>query len=95
VPSDESERLLRANPDLVFIEEGDGSVLFDPRTGEMKELNRTGAFIYQKLDGRHRRQEILDLLLKAYTGADRDEVSRDLDSFLQELVGARAIGIVE
>jgi hypothetical protein len=87
--------LLQANPRLVCIEEGDGSLLFDPRTGEMKELNSTGAFIYRKLAGQHGRQEILDLLLEEYTGADPDEIAQDLDSFLRKMQEARVIDRVE
>jgi methyltransferase-like protein len=89
---DGEERLLQANPNLVFIEDNEGSMLFDPVTGEMRALNRTGAFIYRRLDGKHRKNEILDLLLEEYAETDRDRMADDLESFLQEMQEAQVIG---
>jgi methyltransferase-like protein len=79
------EELPKVNPELVFIRESEESMLFDPRTGSMKMLNDSAAFIFKLLDGMHSREEILDLLVEHFDQALMDEVRQDLDDFVRDL----------
>jgi coenzyme PQQ biosynthesis protein PqqD len=55
------------------------------------ELNASAAAIAQKLDGTRDAQTIVDELVREHA-ADRDEVARDVTSFLEDL---RAKGLLE
>ena len=76
-------------------QEEDEAILFDPRTGEIKLLNETGAFIYQCLDGKHTRNDIVDELVKKYDILEREVVEADVDEFLRGMRGAQLIGDLE
>jgi PqqD family protein of HPr-rel-A system len=88
-------KLLVANPEIVFRLEEDEGILFDPKTGEIKLLNETGAFIYQLLDGKHSKEEILNRLMEEYDCADRTKAEKDLDTFLQEMRRSQLVGELE
>lgn len=89
------EKMLIANPEIVFREEIDEAILFDPRTGAVKILNETGAFIYQMLDGKHDLNAIVELLMERYDIVDREQAQKDLDEFLQGLRDADLVGELE
>ena len=88
-------KMLVANPEIVFREEIDEAILFDPRTGAIKILNETGAFIYQLLDGKHSQNDIVELLIKRYNTQSREETLHDLEEFLEGLRESDLIGELE
>lgn len=84
-------RLPVQNPELVFKHDGEEGVIFDPRTGKITYLNETAAFIYQRLDGKHTKAQIVDALVLHYTIA-RDDAERDLEEYLRGMLGEEFIG---
>lgn len=84
-------RLPIQNPELVFKHDGEEGVLFDPRTGQITHLNETAAFIYQMLDGKHTRAQIVDALVSRYA-ISRDDAEHDLDEYLQGMLDEEFIG---
>ena len=88
-------KMLIANPEIVFREEIDEAILFDPRTGAVKILNETGAFIYQLLDGKHSQNDVVESLMERYDTMDREQVEKDLAEFLGGLRESGLIGELE
>lgn len=88
-------KTLIANPELVFRQEEDEAILFNPNTGEIKLLNETAAFIYQLLDGTHSKHEIVDFLEKRYGEIERIELENDLDEYLRFMKENQLVGEIK
>jgi len=81
-----------ANPEIVFREEDGEALLFDPKTGEIKLLNKTGSLIYKLCDGRHKREDMVKEIIENFEIEDEKRVRSDLDKFLKELQDKGFIG---
>jgi hypothetical protein len=77
---------LKLNPDLVFREDNDGGLIFDPTTGNVQVLNETAAFICRILDGTHTPEEITDAVLAEFDTEDADAVKAEVVQFLDGLL---------
>lgn len=77
---------LRLNPDLVFREDSDGGLVFDPRTGNVQVLNETAAFICSQLDGTHTMSEIASAVLAEFESPDPDVAREDVAAFVENLL---------
>ena len=75
----------KANPEIVYREEGEEALLFNPRTGDVKLLNPTGRFIFKLCDGRHSRADIADKMIESFDVDDSGRVRKDLSRFLKDL----------
>jgi len=83
-----------ANPMVVFREElDDWAVLFDPDENETFALDPISAFIWQCLDGKHNKTDILEKLTEICEAGIPDDAADHLDAFLAELESKSLIGI--
>lgn len=83
---------ISVNPDLVYREESDRGLLFDPGSGGIAILNATAGFIYRLIQGgATTRDEIVNQLMRAFEVQDRSSVERDVDEFLTRLEGSRML----
>ncbi|MCC7130734.1 MAG: hypothetical protein B6D39_08930 [Anaerolineae bacterium UTCFX2] len=88
-------RYLR-NPDVVLREEDeDGGLLFNPDTNQVKVVNPTGLFIWQRCDGQHDFDQIAAAMLETYEDAPVDEVRQDLQEYLDGMHQTGFIGLLE
>ncbi len=85
-------RKLMANPEIVCQEEEDGALLFNPRTGEIKLVNPTGALLFRLLDGKRSKGDLADRLMREYAIENRDEAEADVDAFLREMERMGLVG---
>lgn len=60
-------------------------MLLEINTNEMYRSNSIGAFIWERLDGRHRVEEIVEDLMEACIDAQRETVEHDVLEFIQGL----------
>lgn len=75
-----------ANPLVVFREEfDDWAVLFDPDSGNAFGLNPVSVFIWKRLDGRNRLEDILKELRESAEGVP-EEAEDHLKEFIGDLV---------
>jgi SynChlorMet cassette protein ScmD len=75
-----------ANPLVVLRQEfDDWAVLFDPDTGDAFGLNPTSVLIWNLLDGRHTKKDILRSLHENAQGVPH-EAEDHLGAFIQDLV---------
>lgn len=84
------------NPDVVLREvEEDGGLLFNPDTNSVRILNETGLFVWNMCDGSHDLTSIITAVQAAFEGASPDTVHTDVAKFLNNMVSASLVGIVE
>ena len=87
------ERLV-ANPEIVFRQEGEEALLFNPDTGGVMLLNETGAFVFKLLDGSHTLPQIVDLLAQEYEVA-RSEAEQDVSELVDKLRRSELVGLID
>jgi len=73
------------NKDIVYKEEEDGAFLFDPATGNLKYMNRSGRETFLMLGNRQDVNQVIDGLLGLFPDVDRHRIANDLEAFLFEL----------
>lgn len=83
-----------ANPMVIFREElDDWAVLFDPDANETFALDPVSAFIWQCLDGKHSKTDIITELTAACKDGIPDNAAEHLDDFIAELESKSLVGI--
>jgi hypothetical protein len=84
------------NPDVILQEENpEGGILFNPYTKQVKILNATGLFIWKKCDGTLSLKEIVNAVQKAFKEASADEVAKDVQDFVEEMIKCGFIRTIE
>jgi len=81
-----------ANPMVVFRPEfDDWAVLFDPDANKTFGLNPVSSFIWEKLDGKHSRENILKDIRNEYDEVP-EEAPAQLNNFLSDLAKRGLVG---
>lgn len=75
----------KASSRIVFREEGDDALLFDPNSGNVKVLNDTGKFIWENLDGKNSKNALVKKIMDAFDISDEKKIREDLEKFLEDL----------
>ena len=84
------------NPDVVIHEEDpDGALVFNPDTDQIRVLNQTGLFIWQLCDGSHDMQSLTSHIQESFDRVPEDQVSVQVEVFVDEMVTAGFIGTVD
>ena len=78
-------QIYQKNEQLVYREEEDGAFLFNPDTGNLKYMNRTGREIYLSLDDQCDKNGLTNHLLELFPGVERRQIVKDVENFLKEL----------
>jgi hypothetical protein len=68
------------------------AILIGVDGSEIITLNPVGTIVWHALESETTASSIVDVVADAFPGHDRDEISRDVDQFLAELVAG---GLVE
>ncbi len=80
------ERIYRISENkFVFREEDDGALLFNPDTGGIQALNRTGAIIWKSCISGATISQLTKILKKKFAGADEEKIRRDIILFIKKL----------
>ena len=92
----QNDPYLLASSDVIVREEGDEgeALLFDPETGRIKVLNRTGLLLWEWCDGAHTRADLVAGLAAEYPEVGQDVLAADVDRFLDDLAGLRLVSEV-
>lgn len=73
------------NPKIVFREEEEESLLYDPDTGRVRILNETGTLIYELLAQKLNREKIIDSIISEYDDMNRQYLEKDFDEFTAQM----------
>lgn len=84
------------SPDVVLREEDpDAALVFNPDTDNIRVINHTGLFIWKLCDGAHSLESILAAMHDEFDGVPDDEVGQQVAGFLQGMVSAGFVGLIE
>jgi len=84
------------NPDVVLREEDeDGALIYNPDTDRIKVINPTGLFIWQQCDGSKDLAGLIFAVQESYDEVPEDEVSEQVEKFIDDMVNTGFIGTVE
>jgi hypothetical protein len=84
------------NPDVVLREEdGDGALLFNPDTNDVKVINSTGLFIWKFCRKQKTTNEIINALKDSFEQVPETEVIKDAEQFISQLVNSGFLGKVD
>ncbi len=81
----DSSRIFKQNERMVYREEEDGAFLFDPETGDLRYMNRTGREAYALLNGEKDFDRVVRNMLDLYPDADPSQLQSDVENFLGDL----------
>jgi hypothetical protein len=70
---------------IVFREEEEGAFLFDPESGNLKYMNRSGRETYLMLDGRNEVSRVLHHMTELYPDTESRQLKQDVEAFIQAL----------
>lgn len=85
-----------ADPVVSCREEGkDGALLFNPDTDEVLVVNITGLLIWRALADRLSQKEIVEKLLQQCDNVPPDQVTQDVNEFLEQLVAKSFVDTLE
>ncbi|MCQ2379389.1 MAG: PqqD family peptide modification chaperone [Victivallaceae bacterium] len=78
---------MKQNKLIVFRKDfDDTAVLFNPTNGEVMGLNRTGAFLWEKMtEGAETREALVEALRNACGGNVPPSVATDVDAFVESM----------
>lgn len=79
-----NEWVYRRKKDIIFREEEDEAILFNPDTSGIVVINSTGCFIWPLLDGKRGTKDILEKIVKEFD-VGLKAAKTDLDKFVTDL----------
>ena len=80
---------------IIFRQEEEEALLFNPDTGMIKVLNPTGVFTWKLCDGKHTRDDIISEILGNFEGEPREKIEQDVDKFLDELKNNNLVNFID
>ncbi len=85
------------NPDVVLREEDpdEGALLFNPDTNQVKVINTTGLFIWQRCNEARTLDELMQEIQKDFEDAPAEQVVQDVQEYLDDMLANGFIGTVE
>jgi hypothetical protein len=78
------------NPDLAWREIDDETVIISPHDSVMHELNDTGSFLWNNIDGKKSAAELAELLVENYQVAP-DIALSDAQALLEEMSSRKLV----
>jgi hypothetical protein len=73
------------NKNIVYREEDDGAFLFNPETGNLKYMNRSGRETFLLLTEKQDLSQVINHMLGLFPDVNSRRIEKDLESFLKEL----------
>jgi hypothetical protein len=75
------------NTKVIFHKEGNGAYLYDPDSGKLKYINPVGTSLYELCDGHYPLDQMIARIAGEYGDVPIDQIERDVDRFLTDLLG--------
>lgn len=88
-----SERKYFVSKELVFRKEADGALIFNPDTGNVYALNKTGVFLWKKILQGQTLSQLEKKLKQTYPDVNNKKIRRDLQTFLKQLLKNKLISV--
>ena len=78
-------RRFKQKEDIVYREEDDGAFLFDPDTGDLRYMNRSGRETFLMLKGDNDIAQVINSMLELYPEVEPIQMQKDVEDFLEDL----------
>lgn len=88
-------RRLYKKEHVVYKEEADGAFLFDPKSGNLKYMNRIGKEMFLMLDGNRGVNQVMDAFLERYPEMNPECLQADIEGFFNQLADNGFIGSMD
>jgi hypothetical protein len=75
----------KQNKEIVYREEDDGAFLFDPNTGDLRYMNRSGRETFLMLKGDKDIKQVVHNMLDLYPELEPAQIQNDVEDFLKDL----------
>ncbi len=75
----------KQNKEIVYREEDDGAFLFNPDTGDLRYMNRSGRETFLMLKGDEDINQVVDNMLELYPEVEPAQMQNDVEDFLKNL----------
>jgi hypothetical protein len=75
----------KRNKNIVYREEDEGAFLFNPETGNLKYMNRSGRETFLLLSDQQDLNQVVNYMLGLFPDVNHLRIEKDLESFLKEL----------
>ena len=77
---------MKLNPFAIMSEQFDGTgLIFDPNTNAALSVNKTGVYLWNRVQEGATEQEMVAGLLERYSGVTEEQAAADVKAFLQNL----------
>jgi len=86
------KRMPKRRDDLVARREDPDLLLLDPVSGQVKVLNETAVFIWDRCDGEKTLDSVMEEMAAIYDGISAEEIENDLVMVINKFVSS---GLVE
>ena len=78
-------RKFEKNINIVYREEDDGAFLFNPDTGNLKYMNRSGRETFLLLSDQQDLNQVINYMIELFPDVNRRRIEKDMKSFIKEL----------
>jgi len=78
-------KIFMQNNKIVYREEDDGAFLFDPDTGDLRYMNRSGRETFSVLKGDKDIKQVVHYMLELYPEVEPTQMQSDVEDFLKGL----------
>jgi len=75
----------KQNKEIVYREEDEGAFLFDPDTGDLRYMNRSGRETFLMLKGDKDIKQVVHNMLDLYPEVEPAQMQSDVEDFLKDL----------
>lgn len=77
---------MKLNPFTIMAEQFDGTgLVFSPETNTSSAINKTGVFLWRRLEAGATEEDLIRDLMEKYSGLSEDKAAADVKEFLQGL----------
>lgn len=76
--------VFKQNKEVIFRQEEDEAILFNPETSDIVVINSTGCFIWSKCNSKNTKEDIVNSMLGEFD-TTTEKAKGDLEQFLSEL----------
>ena len=80
------DKRYQANPEVSCGDEEDGAILYNPDTDDTSIINLTGRELWTLLATPRTQKEMIEYLIRKYSGVSAEQASEDIQLFVETLM---------
>jgi len=89
-----TDPVYKQNKEVIFRQEQEEAILFNPDNSDIVFINSTGCFIWDLCNGKNSQKDIIDTMLNEFD-TTKDKAEEDLSKFLSDLESRKFVEKVQ